>query len=156
MKIIWCMVADMECNRQNFLSFWTTFCPLTLLTTRKIKILKKLKTFLVTLSFRMCVPEMKIIWCIVPDIWSATFFLAFSLFFSFYHLKKRKEINLNKCIINDNHMRYGYWDMKHSRHNFLSLWAIFGPFTPLTTQKIKTLKIWRKKHGDINILHKCT
>ena len=32
---------DMERNRQNFLSFWTIFCPFVLLTTRKIKILKK-------------------------------------------------------------------------------------------------------------------
>ena len=32
--------SDMECNRQNFLSFWTVFCPFTDLTTQKIKILK--------------------------------------------------------------------------------------------------------------------
>ena len=32
--------CDMKCNRQNFLSFWSTFCPFTPLTTRKIKILK--------------------------------------------------------------------------------------------------------------------
>ena len=36
---------DMECNWQNFLSFWTIFCPLTPLTTQKIKILKKMKKF---------------------------------------------------------------------------------------------------------------
>ena len=34
---------DMECNGHNFLSFWTIFCPFTLLTTRKINILKKWK-----------------------------------------------------------------------------------------------------------------
>ena len=28
--------SDMECNGQNFLSFWTIFCPFTPLTTRKI------------------------------------------------------------------------------------------------------------------------
>ena len=28
--------------------------------------------------------------------------------------------------------------------NFLSFWAIFCPFTPLTTQKIKVLKKWKK------------
>ena len=32
--------SGMECNRQNFLSFWTVFCPFTPLTTQKIKILK--------------------------------------------------------------------------------------------------------------------
>ena len=30
---------DIECNGQNFLSFWTTFCTFTPLTTQKIKIL---------------------------------------------------------------------------------------------------------------------
>ena len=35
--------SDMECIRQNFLSFWTIFCTFIPLTTRKIKILKKLK-----------------------------------------------------------------------------------------------------------------
>ena len=34
---------DMECDRQNFMSFWTIFCPFTPLKTRKIKILKNWK-----------------------------------------------------------------------------------------------------------------
>ena len=42
---------DMECNRQNFLSFWTIFCPFTPLWTQKIKILKKWKKYLKILSF---------------------------------------------------------------------------------------------------------
>ena len=33
-------------------------------------------------------------------------------------------------------------------NNFLSFWAIFCPFTPLTTQKIKILKKW-KRHLEI-------
>ena len=32
---------DMERDEQNFLSFWTIFCPFTPLKTKKIKILKK-------------------------------------------------------------------------------------------------------------------
>ena len=32
--------SDIECNRQNFLSFWAVFCPFT---TQKIKILKNWK-----------------------------------------------------------------------------------------------------------------
>ena len=32
---------DMECNEQNFLSFWTVFFPFTPLTTQNIKILQK-------------------------------------------------------------------------------------------------------------------
>ena len=34
---------DMEQDTQNFLSFWTIFCPFTPLTTQKIRILKKSK-----------------------------------------------------------------------------------------------------------------
>ena len=32
---------DIECNRQNFLSFWAIFCPFTTLLTPKIEIWKK-------------------------------------------------------------------------------------------------------------------
>ena len=59
----------------------------------------------------------------------------------------RDFIILHKCTINDNHMIYGSWEMKHKRHNFLSLWTIFYPFT-LLTQKIKILKKW-EKHLEI-------
>ena len=34
---------DTKCDRQIFLSFWNIFCPITPLTTQKIKILKKMK-----------------------------------------------------------------------------------------------------------------
>ena len=48
-------------------------------------------------------------------------------------------------------MIYGSSDMEHDRHNFLSFWTIFCPFTPLWTQKIKILKkigknTWRYYH----------
>ena len=39
---------------------------------------------------------------------------------------------------------------------FLSIWIVFCPFTPLTTQKIKILKKMKKPPGDIIILHMCT
>ena len=34
------------------------------------------------------------------------------------------------CTINVDHMMYGSWDIKHSRQNFFSFWAIFLPFYP--------------------------
>ena len=52
-------------------------------------------------------------------------------------------------------MMYDLWNVKCDRQNFLSLWAIFCPFTPLTMQKIK-IKKKKKTSGDIIILHKCT
>ena len=50
-------------------------------------------------------------------------------------------------------MMYGSWDIKCKRHNFLSFWAIFCPFTRLATQKI--LKKWKKSPGD-TVLHMST
>ena len=44
-----------EPNGQHFLSFWTIFCPFTLLTTKKIKTLKKWKKRLDISSFCKCV-----------------------------------------------------------------------------------------------------
>ena len=52
MMIIWCMVPEISSTTNNFLSFWTIFCPFTHLTTRKIKILKKWKKLQEVLSFK--------------------------------------------------------------------------------------------------------
>ena len=68
-------------------------------------------------------------------------------------------IILHLCSLNDNHMIYGSWDMKHNRLNFLSFWTIFCPFTSLKTWKIKILKKWKQQKkmlGDIIILYMCT
>ena len=44
-------------------------------------------------------------------------------------------------------MMHASLGMKCDRHIFLSFWAIFGPFTPLLTQKLKfeknVQKTWR-------------
>ena len=75
------------------------------------------------------------------------------------NLKKMKKkpgdiINLQLCITNDDQIINGSWDMEWDRQNFL-FWAIFCPFTPLTTRKIIILKK-QKKHPDTIILHLCT
>ena len=59
------------------------------------------------------------------------------------------------CTINEDHMIYDSWNIRCNREKFLSFWAIFCPFSPLTTQKIKILKL-KKTPGDIIILHICT
>ena len=60
--------------------------------------------------------------------------------------KKMQEgiIILHMFTINENHMMYVSWDIECDIHNFFSLLTIFCPFTPLTTQKIKILKKWKK------------
>ena len=98
-----------------------------------------------------------ITWCMVPEMLSVMerIFCHFGSFFSllcpnnpenqnFDKLKKTPgDIISNMCTINDYHMMHGSWDIKCYGPNFL-FWTIFCPFTPLTTQKIKTLKKWRK------------
>ena len=97
-----------------------------------------------------------VIWCMVPEIRSATdkfFFVILDHFFPFYPSNNPKNQNFEKMkkiagdiiilhmwTIYDNHMIYGSCD----GHNFLSFWTAFCPFTPLTTRKIKILKNWKK------------
>ena len=60
---------DMKQDRQNFLSFWTVFCPFTLpslFTTWKIKILKNWKKHREISSFYIRVPKIMIIYYNVP------------------------------------------------------------------------------------------
>ena len=74
---------------------------------------------------------------------------------NFEKVKKLPEdiIILQMCNINDSHMTYGSWDTECDRENFLSFCTIFCPFIPLTTQKIKILKKWKKHLEIIIILH---
>ena len=73
-----------EAQQTAFLSFSAIFCLFTPLTTWKIKTLKKWKKCLEISSFYTCVPQMTIIWCTVPDIWTAAdrTFSCFGLFLS--------------------------------------------------------------------------
>ena len=90
-------------------------------------------------------------------------------FLLFYTLKTPQNKNFQKmkknagdiiiskmCTKNHNHIRHSSWDTKWDRQNFLLFWAIFCPFTPLTTQTIKILKKSKKASGDVIILQVCT
>ena len=46
-----------------------------------------------------------------------------------------------------------FWDVEHNRQNFLSFWTIFCPFTPLTTQKLKFLKKWKRPWRYYHFIH---
>ena len=89
------------------------------------------------------------------------FFVILDHFLPFYSPNNSKNQNFQKtkkmpgdiiilryyhyhCNINDNHMMYGSWDMKHNGQNFLSFWTVFCPFIPLKKQKIKILKKWKQ------------
>ena len=75
----------MKHDRQNFLSFWATFCPFTPLATQKIKILKKWNKHLEISSFYICAPKSMTRWCTVPEIWCMTDVVIF-YFGSFFAL----------------------------------------------------------------------
>ena len=73
-----------------FLLFQAIFCFFAPLLTQKIKIWKKCKRTLDILSFYTCVPLIRIIWCMVPEIWSSTgrmFFWSYAIFCPFTPLK---------------------------------------------------------------------
>ena len=65
-------------------------------------------------------------------------------------------IILNMCTKNHDKMMYSSWNMVHDRCNYFSIWVIFCPFTlpPLTAQKIKILKKW-KKYFEISSFYIC-
>ena len=56
--------------QQNFLSFCIIFSPFTPLATQKTKTLKNWKKDLEISSFYICLPQMTVTWCMVPQIWS--------------------------------------------------------------------------------------
>ena len=133
-------------DRQNFLSLWAIFCPFTPLTTQKIKILKKNKLLEMS-SFYTFVTKTMIIWCMLPEKWSATnkIFCHFGSLCGlspptnnpkYWKLEKCKKILkgdiflLHMCAINKCYMMSGSWGIRHDRHSFLSFSAICCPFTP--------------------------
>ena len=70
---------DMACDRHTFLSFWVIYCSFTPLMTLKTKIWKQCKKYPGILFFYIRVPLVKILWCMVSEIWSTKnrFFVIF-------------------------------------------------------------------------------
>ena len=63
--------GDIRRNRQEIFVILGLFCHLILLTNQKIKILKKWEKTLEILSLYICLPQIIIILCTVPEIWSS-------------------------------------------------------------------------------------
>ena len=148
--------CDMESNGHNILSFWAIFLPFYTPNWLENQNLEKtLKTL--EISCNTCVPYL-----IVPEIWSTTdriFLVILGHFLSYpsnnpenqnFEKMKNGGIILHKCSKNRDHMLYCSWDMAFDGCKFyFSFWAIFYPFTPLTTRKIKVSKK-QKKHLEIS------
>ena len=85
----------MECNLQNFLSFWNIFCPFFYLAMDpENQILEKWKKHLTVISFYKCVPSRTVIWCMVPELWTVVhkteFFVILDCFLPFTPLTNQK------------------------------------------------------------------
>ena len=110
---------------------------------------------------------MKIIWCITPEILSATdVFLNLDHFFPFYSphspiqkfwkFWKRSKFWKNEkntwryhqfTQVHHKWQSYDIWFLRYEVHQiefFLSSWAIFCPFTHLTAWKVNFSKKWKK------------
>ena len=59
-------------------------------------------------------------------------------------------IILHMCTKNYNQMTYGSWNMERDGQNFLSFWTNFCCFTPLSNQKNKIFKNWKKCLGILS------
>ena len=105
-------------------------------------------------SFYNCVPQIRIIGCMIPQIWNAAdrFFLVWTNFCPFTPLtiqkikilKKRKkllEISSFYTIVQKIMIicyTYCSWDMAHDTCNcYFSFWAVFWPFYPFNSSKNK-------------------
>ena len=72
-------------------------------------------------------------------------------------MKRKKtpgDIILHECTKNHDNMLHYSWDIVHDRWNYFLFWAVFLPFYPLTAQKIKLSKKW-KKCLDISSFYTC-
>ena len=103
-------------------------------------------------------------------------FLSFwTIFYSFNPNKTTKKIKIKKntknaeryhfipfytkCTKNHEHMPYCSWDMVHDRCNcYFWFWAIFYPFAPLTSKKIKVSKNGKNacRYHQFIFLQMCT
>ena len=157
----WCKVPEIWCMTDVIvISHFGLFLPFYPPTTQKIKILNKWKKHLEISSFYICVPKIMIRWCTVPEMWCMTDVITlhfgpfFALLFPWQPEKSKLKktwkktpgdfIILHMYTKNYDQMMYDSWDMVHDKCNYISFWSIFRPFTPLTAQKFKILKKWKK------------
>ena len=158
-----------QAQRTEFFVTSDNFLPIYPLKTRKIKILKKWKKHLEILSFYKTVAKIRIVCYTALEIWHVTdLFFILDYFLPFYHPNSLKNDNFKKFEKNTWRcyhftkvyqklwsygilfLRCGTWQ-RHDRGNwYFSFWVIFCPFTPLTAQKIKISKQWKKNHLEIS------
>ena len=170
---------DMKCNRHNFLSSCTIFCPFTPLTAWKMKI-SKMKKKPGDIILHKCTknPDHRLYCSWDKKCDGCNCYFHFGLYFSLllppapnspknenfkttkkniWRSSKSPQILSFYTIVPKIMITcyiYCSRDMASVRCNcYFSFWAIFCPFTPQRNQNFKKLKT---NPGDIIILQKCT
>ena len=129
MTIIWCMVSEIWgamdiISGQSFfviLGHFLCFDPPNNPKNQKSKFWKKL---LETSSFYIFVPQITIIWCMVPEISSATekIFCDFGLFLPFYPTNNQKNQNFEK--MKKNAWRYHHFTLVYHKWQSYEVWFL--------------------------------
>ena len=149
---------DMECNRENFLSFSTVFCPYTPLTTQKIKIFKKMEKLPGHIILHRCnINDSHMMYGSQDtkrdrqnflSFWKSKFWKTEKKIWRYYHFTHvyHKWQSYDVWFL-----RYGAWQT-----NFFVILDIFLPFYAPNNPKNKNFEKLKKTPGNITILHKCT
>ena len=96
--------------------------------------------------------------------WQTEFFLTLDHFLPFYSPNNSKNHSFDKMekkklgiLLYHNWKSYDVCFLRYEAwQTFLPFWAIFCPFTPLTTQKNQHFEKMKQKPGDTIILNKST
>ena len=141
--MLWYMVPEIwSMTNRFFCHFGTFFALLLCLTTQKTKNFKKWKKLLEILSLYTHVPELKIIWCMIPEICSVMdriFFNHFGLFFTF--LPPIPSLPTKKIKIKK--IKKTFWRFHHFTHVYRKLWSHDVPFLRYGAQWTDSQKDWQ-------------
>ena len=169
MTIIWCMVPEIWSMTDNiFCHFGLFFALLPSENNPKNQNFDKLKKMHGDiLILHKCTKNHDYMWYCSLDVHDRcncyfSFWASFCPFTSLtaqnIKIKKKKSTwryhHFTIVYQSHDYMLYCVWDMPRDRCNYFSFWTIFCPFTPLTAQKIKILKKW-KKHLEISSFYIC-
>ena len=155
-KAQWGTVPEIRSEKNIFLSFWAIFCPLIPpWHPRKPIFWKKEKIICRCHHFKLA-PQKTTKWCLLTQIWSATdiTFCHFIQFFTLLPHYWSRKLKFGKSVQNT-WWYYSFTYVHHKSHSWCMVPDIssmtdkidchFGLFfCPLTIQKIKILKKWKK------------
>ena len=155
---------DMKYDRENFLSFWTIFCPFTSPNKPKYQHFEKTWRYyhFTTVYHKL---QSYDVWFLRYRARQTKFFIILDHFLPFYspnNLKNqnfekmkippRDIITLHMCTINENRMMYGSWCMEHVTDRIFSRFGPFLVFYPPPPNNPKNQNLKKKMKKGLEIL----